>query len=127
MNSYKFNTYRKKNGELMLFLNKYNNGKNVCSLGISSNGVPSHYGKYTTAGQRKILDLLPQIIDSLEVKQLGEVTNPSKDGECQHSLGNFGDLVVTDCATVGGYSVGSDGAYLLKGNKCYVLNNIVTV
>ena len=108
-----FKPYRKKDGELMLYIN----GDNRVSVGISEGRGFSPYGKHTTKGQRNLYDAAMRALrDTPPVYEgdLGEHAEESVELD-------IGTLFVTDIATVGGVNVGADGAYLYAENKLYNL------
>lgn len=119
--------YRRKDGFVMVYAN---NDRGV-SVGIAENGLPGYYAKTrfgsTSQGQRNLMDELKAHFARLEEE--GGVIAGTPDfathTEDKSRLGSFGDMYLTDVADVGGVKVGSDGAYLFREGKLYVLSKQV--
>ena len=114
----KFNVYRKKNGELMLYAN---NDRRVSVAITQDKGVESPYGKYSTNGKRNLIDKLDDAVASMDACHITGV-EPRLHAEEWVKLGDFGYLLLTDVACISGIKVESDGAYLLKDGLLYNLS-----
>lgn len=117
----KFNPYKRRDGQIMLYANAVDRRT---SVGISESGVPAAYGKRTTPGQRKIIESLGAALASIEAKggAIEAVPDYASHADDKARLGDFGDLYITDVATVGGIATGSDGAFLARDGKLYNLS-----
>lgn len=105
----KFSPYRRRDGELMLYIN---NDRGV-SVGISPEKGWSPYGKGITQGMRNVMESVPQVFRDHGSDFTG--TFAAHD-EPKARCGNY-DLMVTDVATIGGMTVASDGAYVVRDGK----------
>ena len=107
-----FTTYRKKNGDLMLFINR----SNKLSVGVTEGGF-SPYGKRTTNGQRNAFNAAIDVVHKHGQQFTGDLSKHDEGGYCAAvECGPF-TLVATDVAAIGGMSVGSDGGYVICGGK----------
>lgn len=100
-----FKPYRRRDGSIMIYLN---NDRGV-SIGISQE---HGFGALTkmTPGQRKLLDAAKGAFMQHAKPFSGDLAAHTEDkAEC----GPY-TLAVTDVATIGGQSVGSDGAYVVR-------------
>lgn len=120
----KFNAYKKRDGEWMVYVN---NDRRV-SVGISArSGVPAAYGKATTAGERKLICAIHKAIDAAEAWDIEGAPCFGQHVEGKARL-EIGDLYVTDAATIGGVNTGADGAFLVtKSGKCVNLCDWISV
>jgi len=120
----KFNAYKKRDGEWMVYAN---NDRRV-SVGISArSGIPAPYGKRTSAGQRNLIYAIPQAINAAEELRIEGTPNFDAHPEGKVRL-EIGDLYITDVATIGGVSTGADGAFLVtKSGKCFNLCDWIAV
>lgn len=98
--------YRKKNGDVMIFLN----GRT--SVGLSGPYAP--HGKGMTKAKRRLVDELRNLFECHAFEFTGDLSNHHEGPVYQ--VGPY-KLVITDVAEVGGQSVISDGAYLIRHNK----------
>ena len=107
-----FNTYSKKNGELMLYINR----SNKVSVGITEAGF-SPYSRRTTQGQRNAFNAAIDVVAEHGKPFTGDLSKHDENGYCAPvECGPF-TIVGTDVATIGGMSVGSDGGYVICDNK----------
>lgn len=107
------NPYRKKDGSLMLYVNKYNNmNRGVVSVGISNRVLLTKL----TKGERKLLDLFLEELDKVNGIEFTD-SNFEAHLESKAEL-DFGiKILITDVANCGGIGVGSDGLYIYYKNK----------
>jgi len=91
---------------------------------IDQDGLPQPYLADLTEGQRDLLANLPTYFENRMpwVLPIGAIPRFEAHTEDKTRLGDFGDLYITDVATVGGVSVGSDGAYLFHAGKLYAID-----
>lgn len=103
-----FKSYRKKNGELMLYIN---NDRKV-SIGVTEK---DGFGlsKNITQGQRKLIDSALAVFHQNAFDFTGNL-DLHKEEKVQ--CGPY-TLVITDIAEIGGQNVQSDGAYIVRENK----------
>jgi hypothetical protein len=107
-----FTTYRKKNGDLMLFINR----SNKLSVGVTEAGF-SPYGKRTTNGQRNAFNAAIDVVHKHGQQFTGDLSKHDENGFCAPvECGPF-TIVGTDVATIGGMSVNSDGGYVIHNGK----------
>lgn len=107
------NPYRKKDGSLMLYVNKFNNmNRGVVSVGISNRVLLTKL----TKGERKLLDLFLEELDKVDGIEFAD-NNFEAHLESKAEL-DFGiKILITDVANCGGIGVGSDGLYIYYKNK----------
>lgn len=99
----------------------YANGDNGASIGISSNGLPAKYGKYKlTKGQINVLDNVHAALR--EMRGLTCDLDFDAHTEIKERLDGFADLYITDTATVAGFNVKTDGAFLYFEGRLIPLN-----
>lgn len=103
-----FNPYRKKNGDLMIYINR----SNGVSVGVSDTGTPA--SRYMTKGKMNALNMGRDVFYQYAESFTGDLAEHQETKVC---LGNLYTLVFTDVANVGGMDVGADGAYLVRDNK----------
>lgn len=107
----KINTYVKKNGELMLYINRSN------GVSVGLNGGYSPYGKEMTAGKRNAVTAACAVVLRDGKPFTGDLAQHLEGGFCApRQCGPF-TLVGTDVATIGGMHVGSDGSYVILDGK----------
>jgi hypothetical protein len=107
-----FKTYTKRDGDLMLYINR----SNKVSVGITEAGF-SPYSQRTTNGQRNAYDAAIDVVHKHGQPFTGDLSKHDENGYCAPvTCGPF-TLVATDVATIGGMSVGSDGGYVICGGK----------
>ncbi len=114
----KFNPYRKRNNELMVYVN---NTDNKVSVGL--NGPYSPYSKFMTQGKRNLVDLAAKVFAENAVPFTGDI------GEHKEESADCGayTLCLTDVANVGGHKTGSDGAFLVRDGKILDCNHFYEV
>ena len=103
----KFNPYFKKNGELMLYVNR----SNRVSVGL--NGGYSPYSKNMTQGMRNAVSAAIKVFEANAEPFAGDLEAHT---EPKAHCGPF-TLCLTDVANVGGHSTGADGAFLVREGK----------
>lgn len=118
MANFKINPYKKKSGEWMLYVNKFNPG-NTVSLGIADRV----YTSKLTKGQDKLLDLFLKAIRETEPLCDFDMNQPHK--EIKSNLDFKITMYITDIAQVGSVKVEEDGLYLAKENKLYSADSII--
>lgn len=109
--SLKVSPYKKKNGDVMLYVNDYS--KKV-SVGISDRV----YSTKLTKAQKNVLgEFFEKLNDSAPIiKDFHEVESHSE----QKFVLDLGiTIYITDRANVAGNAVGADGLYLEKAGKLY--------
>lgn len=107
-----FKSYEKRNGDIMMFINR----SNRCSVGVTEEGF-SPYGKRSSNGQRNTYDAAFNVFAKHGEIFTGDLSKHNEGGLCAAvECGPF-TLVGTDLATIGGMKVGSDGGYVVLGNK----------
>lgn len=110
----KFSPYKKKDGTLMLYINR----SNGVSVGITAEEGWAPYGKRTTAGMRNVYNAAVDIIDASTDLYRGDISTHKETGFCAPIvLGNNWVLVGTDVASIGGQDVGEDGHYVIAHGK----------
>jgi hypothetical protein len=100
--------YRKKNGELMFYVNN----DRRCSIGFSDSNSFTPYQRGATKGQRKLLYELLSRLESAAPIATG--ADPERHTEEKVDFVNGWIAAITDVATVGGVSTGSDGIFLIN-------------
>lgn len=110
----RFNPYQKRDGSLMLYINRSNN----VSVGISEEYDFTPYGKWSTQGKRNCYDAALNVIARHGKEFTGDITKHAEGGFCQPVvLANGWLMAGTDVAEIGGMKVGSDGHYLIACGK----------
>lgn len=105
----KLNPYRRRDGGWMLYLNN----DRLVSIGVSADRGFSPYGRGATEGQRKLWEAAVAAVQRLAVAPAAPI-DMGMHAEPKAELGPpLGWLAITDVATVGGVTVGSDGAWLV--------------
>jgi hypothetical protein len=99
-----FKPYKRKDGVLMLYIN----GSNGCSVALAP-GVGFQSTK-ATKGEQKLVDAAFRVFNKEAELFSGDI---EKHNELKAKCGNY-LLAITDVATIGGMSVGSDGARSLE-------------
>lgn len=115
--NFKINPYKKKNGDWMIYINRYN-PSNVVSLGIADRV----YTSKLTEGQSKLLNLFLKAIKQTEA--LCDFDMKQEHSEIKSRLDFDINMYITDVAKVGSVNVGEDGLYLAKENKLYDVSKI---
>lgn len=105
-----FKSYARRDGSIMLYINR----SNGVSVGISADRGFSPYGKGVTEGQRNAVNAALATFRAHAAVFTGDLSKHIETGFCAPvSCGNY-TLVGTDIATIGGMSVGADGAYIVR-------------
>lgn len=108
-----FKAYRRRDNSLMLYVNR----SNGVSVGLSPEHSFSPYGKKTTQGQRNAMAAAISAFNSNSIPFTGDLAFHDEGELCAPvDCGGF-ILVGTDKATIGGMSVESDGAYVIRGGR----------
>lgn len=111
MNNIKVNLYRKKNGDVMLYINDY---ERRVSFGISDRVFTSKM----TKGQKNLWDRFIDKLDNVE-PVIRDFVEKEEHKEEKSAL-DFGiTLYITDTANVAGHNVEMDGGYFLINNNLY--------
>ncbi len=101
-------SYRKRNGDLMLYINR----SNRVSVGVTTEGF-SPYARRTTNGERNAYNAALQLFADSGKPFTGDLSLHKEPGFCAPvSCGDF-VLVGTDVGTIGGMAVGADGGYVV--------------
>lgn len=103
-----FNTYIKRNGDLMVYVNR----SNGVSVGICERGAPDP--NYMTRIRKNVLNMGRDVFFQYAKPFTGDLAEHQ---ETKVRVGNLYTLALTDAADIGGMDVGSDGAYLVRDNK----------
>jgi hypothetical protein len=105
----RINTYQKKDGSLMIYIN---NDRRV-SIGISADRGFSPYGNGSTQGQRNLWDAFWSLVQTAE-QFTGDLSTHDEPGFCAvRQLAEGIALAGTDVCNIGGHKVGSDGSYVV--------------
>ena len=107
--SMKMNTWRRKAGSVMIYVN---NTRHV-SIGITPE---SGIDEPKTDDHKKVIESFIRAIrqsPGLELNGCPQFSEHTE--ECWH-MDELGDLYITDTATIGGVRTGSDGAFLVITN-----------
>lgn len=108
--------YKKRDGSLMLYINKYNNFNNSrLSVGISNKVLLTKL----TKGERGLLN---DFFNALDICSKGSETNFTKENYENHKEPkaelDFGiKILITDVADCGGVKTGSDGLFIAYNGK----------
>ena len=107
-----FRTYKKRNGDLMLYINR----SNKVSVGVADSGF-SPYGKGTTQGHRNAFNAAISVFEKSGEIFTGDLSKHKENGfnapvNCPPFI-----IVGTDVATIGGMKMSSDGGYVVYKNK----------
>ena len=114
-------SYAKRNGDLMLYINR-SNRVSVC---VTTEGF-SPYGRRTTNGERNAYNAALQIFADSGKPFTGDLLIHEEPGFCAPvSCGDF-TLVGTDVATIGGMPVDSDGGYVVSNDRILPQNVWIT-
>ena len=98
--------YRKKNGEIMFYIN----ASNGVSFGVGTQVFTTKM----TKGQWNAVNEMREAFEEHAVDFTGDIAAHTEEKQKLE----FGyTLLITDMATVGGMSVGDDGAYLVRDSK----------
>lgn len=106
-----FRPYTKKNGEVMLYINR----SNGVSVGVSAAERFYPYGVGSTQGKRNAYEAACRVIKKAPVftGDLGALAP----GQSFQPLANGWVVAVTDTAELGGEKLMSNGAYVVAGNR----------
>jgi|TARA_R110002020_G_scaffold281641_1_gene497382 hypothetical protein len=105
-------SYRKRNGDLMLYINR----SNRVSVGVTTEGF-SPYARRTTNGERNAYNAALQLFADSGKPFTGDLSLHKELGFCAPvSCGDF-VLVGTDVGTIGGMSVEADGGYVVSNDR----------
>jgi hypothetical protein len=112
------NPYKKKNGEFMIYLNDH---ERKVSLGIGERV----YTTKLTKGQKNLLNRYDEALHNYEIIQTDISFEKIYDDHMEYKINLAFDtkLLITNIATVGTIKTGTDGAYIIKGNQLYNLQN----
>jgi hypothetical protein len=112
------NPYKKKNGEFIIYLNDH---ERKVSLGIGERV----YTTKLTKGQKNLLNRYDEALQNYEKIQTDIPTEKIYDEHTEYKINLEFDtkLLITDIATVGTLKTDTDGAYIIKGNQLYNLQN----
>lgn len=114
MPSITFKPYARRDGTLMLYINR----SNGVSIGLSADRGFSPYGKGVTPGQRNAWDAAARVMAEQSEPYTGDLATHDETGySAAIELGNGYWLAGTDKAMIGGMSVGSDGAYVIRNGR----------
>ena len=106
--SVRFKPYRKRDGELMLYIN----GTNGVSLGLLGTFAP--YGRRkATRGQINLYARAQAYFDANATPFTGDL----KTHQEEITVCGEWTLALTDVANVGGHTTGADGAFLVKDTR----------
>ncbi len=110
--------YKKKNGEFMIYLNDH---ERKVSLGIGDRV----YTTKLTKGQKNLLNRYHEALENYEQIKTDISLEKIYDDHMEYKINLAFDtqLLITDTATVGTIKTGADGAYIIKGNQLYNLQN----
>lgn len=112
-----FRPYRRRDGSLMLYINR----SNGVSVGISAERGFAPYGKGSTPGKRNAYAAAFAAIERHGRRFTGDLARHTEGGFCAPvKLANGWTLVGTDVANIGGMDVGSDGAYIVTADGLIV-------
>lgn len=114
MKNVTINPYFKKDGKLMVYVNKFNDSSRV-SLGISDRV----YTSKLTDGQNKLLNNFLKAINEAEPICDFSDEQGNSHAEPKAKLDCGVCVFITDVANVGGVKVGEDGMYFSKNGKLY--------
>lgn len=109
----KFSPYKRRDGSLMLYINR----SNKVSIGVSPERGYSPYGKGITPGQRNAYDAACRTARIAGVTFTGDLARHSEGGFSAPVECGAWTLVATDVATIGGMPVGGDGPYVVFENR----------
>lgn len=104
-----FKPYMRRDGSLMLYVN---NDRKV-SIGLSPEKGFAPWGKDATEGKRKLWDAAFAAFDAHAAVFTGSI---DAHDEPKAVCGPF-TVLITDVARIGGQSVGSDGAYIVRDGR----------
>lgn len=117
----KINTYKKRNGDWMLYINDWrriNSYQKVKSVPVSEHV----YTSKLTDAQKRMFNAVENAIGDINGIELENPDAKHEEVEFDTALGT---VYITDVATVCGQSVGSDGAYLRRGNKLICIDDAI--
>lgn len=108
-----FKSYKRRDGELMLYINR----SNGVSIGISQSKGFYPYGAGTTEGMRNVMNAAYDVIDAYAQPFTGDIKAHKEVGFCAPvELANGWVMVGTDVGNIGGHQTGGDGHFLIVEN-----------
>lgn len=113
MTTITFKPYARRDGSLMLYVNR----SNGVSVGLSPERGWAPYGKNSTEGQRKAMSAALKVFTSKGMPFTGDLAKHTETGFCATAVCYPITLVGTDVGNIGGMAVGADGGYVIYGDR----------
>lgn len=108
MKTISFKTYKRRDGNVMVYINR----SNGVSVGISHDQSSSAYSKGMTDGKRNAMKAAFEVFRANAVPFTGDLKNHTEMQPIKMQFPEF-ILVWTDECNIGGMQVSSDGPYLI--------------
>lgn len=110
MHGITFKPYKRRDGELMLYINR----SNGVSIGISQSKDFYPYGAGSTGGKRNVLSAAYKVINKYAKPFTGDLKEHKETWFCAPlKLANGWVMVGTDVGNIGGHPTGGDGFFLI--------------